>query len=164
MNFNTLRATFREGRCMARGSTNPYTVKELHDLLRPFIGASTTRLSVSMADFNKMKASRAKMCAKIKSLIEESYRTNNNIRNNEAKRKREENEWFRRKRNEGRARTATVPMSPNTKKLFNNLIKANTPAEAKKLYHKGALKLHPNKGGNTAIFQIYKQMYNTMKK
>lgn len=170
MNFNTLQKTFKEGRCMARGSTNPYTVKDLQELLKPFITDTTTRLSVSKSDFDKMKTSKVKMCAKIKNLIEESYRTNNNNRKNEENRKKAENEWYRRKKEENRqravsrARTVNKPMSPATKKLFNNLMSANTPAEAKKMYYKGALKLHPNKGGNTAVFQTFKQMYNTIKK
>jgi hypothetical protein len=47
-----------------------------------------------------------------------------------------------------------------TKNMILSINKATTLKELRKIYLKGSLKLHPNKGGNTAAFQMFMNAHN----
>jgi hypothetical protein len=51
-------------------------------------------------------------------------------------------------------------MNDTTKNMILSINKATTLKELRKIYLKGSLKLHPNKGGNTAAFQMFMNAHN----
>lgn len=50
-------------------------------------------------------------------------------------------------------------MNNYARALFNNLRNAKDAASIRKAYLKGALKLHPNKGGHPELFKKFKNLY-----
>ena len=51
-------------------------------------------------------------------------------------------------------------MNNYARALFNNLRNAKDVDSIRKAYLKGALKLHPNKGGHPELFKKFKNLYN----
>ena len=88
-----------------------------------------------------------------------------------SKRRREENEKLEavRKRNENRRRKeaavkkAKEEAVKKSKSLEQQLKNAKTLSNLKKVYRKGALIKHPNKGGTKSNFQKWKNLFNTRK-
>ena len=88
-----------------------------------------------------------------------------------SKRRREENEKLEavRKRNENRRRKEAVVKKAKeeavkkSKSLGQQLKNAKTLSNLKKVYRKGALIKHPNKGGTKSNFQKWKNLFNTRK-
>jgi len=88
-----------------------------------------------------------------------------------SKREREENEKLEaaRKRNENKRRKeaavkkAKEEASKKSKSLEQQLKNAKTLSNLKKVYRKGALIKHPNKGGTKSNFQKWKNLFNTRK-
>jgi hypothetical protein len=88
-----------------------------------------------------------------------------------SKREREENEKLEaaRKRNENKRRKeaavkkAKEEAAKKSKSLEQQLKNAKTLSNLKKVYRKGALIKHPNKGGTKSNFQKWKNLFNTRK-
>jgi hypothetical protein len=88
-----------------------------------------------------------------------------------SKRRREENEKLEaaRKRNENKRRKeaavkkAKEEAAKKSKSLEQQLKNAKTLSNLKKVYRKGALIKHPNKGGTKSNFQKWKNLFNTRK-
>jgi len=86
-------------------------------------------------------------------------------------RRRKENEKLEavRKRNENRRRKEAVVKKAKeeavkkSKSLGQQLKNAKTLSNLKKVYRKGALIKHPNKGGTKSNFQKWKNLFNTRK-
>jgi len=81
-----------------------------------------------------------------------------------SKRRREENEKLEaaRKRNENKRRKEAAA-AKKAKSLEQQLKNAKTLSNLKKIYKKGALIKHPNKGGTKNNFQKWKNLFNTRK-
>jgi hypothetical protein len=88
-----------------------------------------------------------------------------------SKRRREENEKLEvaRKRNENKrrkeaaAKKAKEEAAKKPKSLEQQLKNAKTLSNLKKIYKKGALIKHPNKGGTKSNFQKWKSLFDTRK-
>ena len=89
-----------------------------------------------------------------------------------SKRRREENEKIEaaRKRNQNKrrkeaaaAKKAKEEAAKKPKSLEQQLKNAKTLSNLKKIYKKGALIKHPNKGGTKNNFQKWKNLFNTRK-
>jgi len=93
------------------------------------------------------------------------------VRKRNENRRRKENEKLEavRKRNENRRRKEAVVKKAKeeavkkSKSLGQQLKNAKTLSNLKKVYRKGALIKHPNKGGTKSNFQKWKNLFNTRK-
>ena len=62
-------------------------------------------------------------------------------------------------RREKEKKAENQAMNAYARNLFNNLRSAKDAASVRKAYLKGALKLHPNKGGHPELFKKFKNLY-----
>jgi len=88
-----------------------------------------------------------------------SKRKNEETEKLEAARKRNEN----RRRKEAAVKKAKEEAVKKPKSLEQQLKNAKTLSNLKKVYRKGALIKHPNKGGTKSNFQKWKNLFNTRK-
>ena len=65
--------------------------------------------------------------------------------------------------NKNNVNVNTKNMNTETKNLFNSINKANTLTDLRKVFLKGSLKLHPNKGGDEASFKLFMNVHNKRK-
>ena len=62
------------------------------------------------------------------------------------------------------SRLNNVNLNNATKNIIRSINKATTLKELRKIFRKGALNLHPNKGGNKGAFNVFKKAHTKKKK
>tara|TARA_R110002074_G_scaffold355368_1_gene527394 strand:+ start:5 stop:1906 length:1902 start_codon:yes stop_codon:yes gene_type:complete len=64
----------------------------------------------------------------------------------------------------GNAKLNNMNLNNATKNIIRSINKATTLKELRKIYLKGALNLHPNKGGNKGAFSVFKKAHTKKQK
>ena len=83
---------------------------------------------------------------------------------NENRRKKEAAEKKAKEEEAKKAKKAAAKKPTTLEQQLKRLKNAKTPEELRKVFKEGALLLHPNKGGKTSNFQIFKNLFNKRKK
>jgi hypothetical protein len=80
-----------------------------------------------------------------------------------AKEQREQERKANNERQEQQKKAENLAMNTYARNLFNTLKKAKDQKSIRQAFFKGALKLHPNKGGDAELFKKFKAIYNGKK-
>ena len=79
------------------------------------------------------------------------------------KEQREQERKANNERQEQQKKAENLAMNTYARNLFNTLKKAKDQKSIRQAFFKGALKLHPNKGGDAELFKKFKAIYNGKK-
>jgi uncharacterized membrane protein len=77
--------------------------------------------------------------------------------------KREQERKANNERQEQQKKAENLAMNTYARNLFNTLKKAKDQKSIRQAFMQGALKIHPNKGGNAELFKKFKAIYNGKK-
>ena len=77
--------------------------------------------------------------------------------------KREQERKANNERQEQQKKAENLAMNTYARNLFNTLKKAKDQKSIRQAFMQGALKLHPNKGGDAELFKKFKAIYNVKK-
>ena len=79
------------------------------------------------------------------------------------KEQREQERKAEKERQEQQKKAENLAMNTYARNLFNTLKKAKEQKSIRQAFMQGALKLHPNKGGDAELFKKFKAIYNKKK-
>ena len=79
------------------------------------------------------------------------------------KEQREQERKANNERQEQQKKAENLAMNTYARNLFNTLKKAKDQKSIRQAFMQGALKLHPNKGGDAELFKKFKAIYNVKK-
>jgi hypothetical protein len=79
------------------------------------------------------------------------------------KEQREQERKAEKERQEQQKKAENLAMNTYARNLFNTLKKAKEQKSIRQAFMQGALKLHPNKGGDAELFKKFKAIYNGKK-
>ena len=79
------------------------------------------------------------------------------------KEQREQERKAEKERQEQQKKAENLAMNTYARNLFNTLKKAKDQKSIRQAFMQGALKLHPNKGGDAELFKKFKAIYNVKK-
>jgi hypothetical protein len=79
------------------------------------------------------------------------------------KEQREQERKAEKERQEQQKKAENLAMNTYARNLFNTLKKAKEQKSIRQAFMQGALKLHPNKGGDAELFKKFKAIYNVKK-
>ena len=79
------------------------------------------------------------------------------------KEQREQERKANNERQEQQKKAENLAMNTYARNLFNTLKKAKEQKSIRQAFMQGALKLHPNKGGDAELFKKFKAIYNVKK-
>jgi len=116
----------------------------------------------SMAD--KLYIRRRKAAEKKEALKKAAERIKAEKERQAEKEKREKERKTENERREREKKAENIAMNTYGRNLFNTLNKARDQNSIRQAYLKGALKLHPNKGGDVELFKKFKAKYNLKKR